>query len=283
MRYLLISALAGLLAGQPSPHFEVASIRPSADPVPGQTGAGVQITQSQVRVNGLPLKTYLSIAYRMQTHQVTGPAWLGTTRFDIMATMPQGVNPQQLPEMFQTLLADRFKLQSHREMRETAVFALEVVKDRFTLEPVPADRDVTTTAAFSAGASASNRGVGVDLGRGSSYTFSDNRLQARKLMMGMLAQTLTNWVGRPVVDRTNLEGFYDFTVELTPEDFQAMQIRSADMAGVALPQQALRILESNTLDSLHESLRKIGLTLESRRAPMEVLVVDNIDKTPTEN
>ena len=84
-------------------------------------------------------------------------------------------------------------------------------------------------------------------------------------MMGRLAQTLTNWVGRPVVDRTNLEGFYDFTLELTPEDFQAMQIRSADTAGVALPQQALRILESNTLDSLHEWLRKIGLTLESRR------------------
>ena len=65
--------------------------------------------------------------------------------------------------------------------------------------------------------------------------------------------------------------------------FQAMQIRSADMAGVALPQQALRILEANTLDSLHESLRTIGLTLESRRAPMEVLVVDQIEKTPTDN
>ena len=56
------------------------------------------------------------------------------------------------------------KLQAHRETRETAVFALEAVKDRFTLEPVPADRDVTNTAAFSAGASASSRGVGVDLG-----------------------------------------------------------------------------------------------------------------------
>ena len=283
MRYLLISALAGLLAGQPSPHFEVASIRTSADPVPGQTGAGVQVTQSQVRVNGLPLRTYISIAYRLQGHQVIGPSWLGSTRFDIMATMPQGVNPQQLPEMFQALLAERFKLQVHRETRETAVFALETVKDRFTLESVPADRDVTNTAAFSAGASASGRGVGVDLGRGSSYTFADNRFQARKLMMGMLAQTLTNWTGRPVVDRTNLTGFYDFTLEITPEDFQAMQIRSADTAGVALPAQALRLIENNTLDSLHESLRRIGLTLESRRAPMEVLVVDQIEKAPTEN
>ena len=283
MRYLLISALAGLLAGQPSPHFEVASIRTSADPVPGQTGAGVQVTQSQVRVNGLPLRTYISIAYRLQGHQVIGPSWLGSTRFDIMATMPQGVNPQQLPEMFQALLAERFKLQVHRETRETAVFALETVKDRFTLESVPADRDVTNTAAFSAGASASGRGVGVDLGRGSSYTFADNRFQARKLMMGMLAQTLTNWTGRPVVDRTNLTGFYDFTLEITPEDFQVMQIRSADTAGVALPAQALRLIENNTLDSLHESLRRIGLTLESRRAPMEVLVVDQIEKAPTEN
>ena len=62
-----------------------------------------------------------------------------------------------------------------------------------------------------------------------------------------------------------------------------MQIRSADMAGAALPAQALHLLESNTVDSVHQSLRKIGLTLESRRAPMEVLVVDQIEKAPTEN
>lgn len=157
------------------------------------------------------------------------------------------------------------------------------MNDHFKLESVPADRDVTNVAAFSAGASASSRGLGVDLGRGSSYTFADNRFQARKLAMGMLAQTMTNWTGRPVVDRTSLSGYYDFTLELTPEDFQAMQIRSADMAGVALPAQALRFLENNTLDSLHESLRKIGLTLESQRAPMEVLVVDQINSAPTEN
>jgi uncharacterized protein (TIGR03435 family) len=82
---------------------------------------------------------------------------------------------------------------------------------------------------------------------------------------------------------TGLEGQYDIVLGLTAEDYMGMLVRAADSRGVALPPQAQRILETSTLDSLFESLRKVGLTLEPQRAPIDMLVVDQIEKTPTEN
>jgi len=82
---------------------------------------------------------------------------------------------------------------------------------------------------------------------------------------------------------TDLKGIYDFVLEFTPEDFRAMQIRAAIAAGVSLPPQALQLAESASGDSLFTSVEKLGLKLDSRKAPMEVLVIDHAEKTPTEN
>jgi uncharacterized protein (TIGR03435 family) len=281
MRYLAISALAGLLVGQQVPAFEVASIRPTADQ--SSTQAGAQITQAQARFTGLPLKTYLGIAYKVQAPQIVGPDWLGTTRFDILAKLPDDAPATQVPDMLQTLLVQRFKLQVHRENRDSAVYGLELARGGLTMQRVPADRDVVNNGAFTAGGSGSAQGLGVDLGRGSSYQFADNRFEAKKLSMTLLAQALQTFVGRRIVDMTKDDGFYDFTLTVTPEEFLTMRIRAAQSAGVALPPEALRLADSGSIDSLIESLSKLGLTLESRRAPLEYLVVDHIEKTPTEN
>ena len=281
LRYLVSAAVASLLAAQSPPAFEVASIHPSAAQT-GQVQAGLQITQAQVRIAYLSLRDYLAMAFRLRPYQISGPSWLPSARFDINAKLPDGVPPQQIPEMLQTLFADRFKLRTHLEKRDTPVYALRVAKSGLALEQVPADRDLKA-GAFTAGGSGSAAGIGVDLGRGSSYSLADNKFVGRKLTMVMLAQTLTPYVGRPVVDMTGAEGFYDLTLPVTQEDYQAMLVRSADAAGVALPAQALRLLETTSIDSLVESLRKAGLTLEQERAPLDMLVVDQIEKTPTEN
>jgi uncharacterized protein (TIGR03435 family) len=88
---------------------------------------------------------------------------------------------------------------------------------------------------------------------------------------------------RPVVDMTNLKGAYDFVLNVTPEDRIGMMIRSAINAGVTLPPQALKALDNATGDSLTAALEKIGLTLTPRKGPVEVIVVDSIQKTPSEN
>jgi uncharacterized protein (TIGR03435 family) len=123
----------------------------------------------------------------------------------------------------------------------------------------------------------------VDLGRGSSYAFADNRFEGKKLTMEALARTLTAFAGPPVVDTTGVEGYFDVSLPVTPEDYQGMLIRSAEAAGVSLPPQALRLIETSTLDSLFDSLRKVGLSLEAKRLPLDVLVVDHMEKAPTAN
>jgi len=97
------------------------------------------------------------------------------------------------------------------------------------------------------------------------------------------ADTLARYVDRPVVDMTELKGKYDLTIEFSPEDFRAMQIRAAMAAGVVLPPQALMLVEHSNGDSLPTALQTIGLKMESRKAPIEVLVVDHAEKTPTAN
>jgi uncharacterized protein (TIGR03435 family) len=94
---------------------------------------------------------------------------------------------------------------------------------------------------------------------------------------------LTRFNDKPVVDMTGLTGTYDISLTFSPEDYQAMLIRSAIYAGVTLPPQALRALEGVSGDTLFAALQTVGLKLESRKAPLEVLVVDSVSKTPTEN
>ena len=102
--------------------------------------------------------------------------------------------------------------------------------------------------------------------------------------MASLAGTLERFLDRPVVDMTGLKGPYNFSFEVTPEDYRAMLIRSAVVAGVVLPPEVLRILDgASSPSSLFDAMEKLGLKLESRKAPLDVVVVDSARKTPTEN
>jgi uncharacterized protein (TIGR03435 family) len=82
---------------------------------------------------------------------------------------------------------------------------------------------------------------------------------------------------------TNLKGGYDLALDIAPEERLPMMIRSAVSAGVILPPQALALLDGSSMSSLINSMKKVGLSLEARRAPLEVIVVDQMQKTPTEN
>lgn len=282
---VMCGAATVALAAQGRPAFEVASVRASTDQGQAQVNAGVQITQRQVRFSALSLKDYVGIAYAVRARQVIGPDWIGSARFEIAATVPEGAKPDQLDGMLQSLLVDRFKLQAHKENREFAVYGLEVAAGGLKVTRSPED----TAAAPAADApltitgGGSNRGIAVDFGGGSSYAFANNRLEGRKLTMAQLAETLTQFVDRPVVDMTRLEGKYDVTLELSPEDYQGMLIRAAVSNGVVLPAPALRLLDTASIGSLLDALGQAGLAMPGRRAPLEVVVVDSIERAPTEN
>jgi uncharacterized protein (TIGR03435 family) len=289
MRTLLVGTACLVLVSstafaQAKPAFEVASIRPSGDTAAG-VRVGFQATGSQVRVTAMSIKDYLGIAYRLRLQQIEGPEWMAQARFDVSATIPDGAPGSQVPEMLQTLLSERFQLKVHRETKDLPVYVLGVGKAGPKLQPsAPPDPNApATTAAVNVSGGGNSAGVSVDMGGGSSFTLSNNQLQIRRMRTSGLADVLTRFVDRPVIDQTGIDGVYDITLDLTAEDYTAMLIRSAINAGVALPPQAMRLLESASPDTVSAPLSKFGLTFDMRRAPLEVLVVDSVLKTPTEN
>ena len=273
-------------SNRPGRSFEVATIRPSAPSPEATVTARAHIDGAQVRWLSLTLKYYIATAYRVKQYQVSGPDWISSDRFDISATIPAGVSTTQMPEMMQRLIEDRFQVKMHCEKKDFPVYALEVAKGGLKMQVNAPDPDAANADAntpVNTNVSGSAQGVSIDFGRGSSYTFANNRFEAKKLTMANVVRALELYTDRPVVDMTDLTGTYDFTLEITAEDYQAMLVRAAVTAGLTLPPDALRLLDGATLPSLFDSLQKVGLQLDARKAPLDVLVIDEVRKTPTDN
>jgi uncharacterized protein (TIGR03435 family) len=279
---IVLLLLAPVALGQTRKEFEVASIRPVTEQPPNQVSVGVRIDGSQVRITYLALKDYISFAYEVRLNQIIGPDWLGTERFDIAAKLPEGAQQADVNAMLQSLLVDRFGMKSHKEKREFPVYALEVAKSGFKLTSV-GESEIDDSRPLNIAAGGNSSGVMITFGKDAYFALGAKGFESKKLTMEIIADMLTRFLDRPVVDMTNLKGAYDFNLELTPEDRTVMLVRSAIAAGVVLPPQALALLDTGSNASLTNALRNVGLTLEPRRLPLEVLVVDEMQKTPTEN
>ena len=268
--------------------FEVASIRPFDPNVPGQT-AGLHFDGALVRGAGLSLRDYLATAYRFKATLISGPDWTLTERFNISATLPEGGSRAQVPEMLQALLADRFHVKLHKDKKELPIFALVIAKDGLKMKELPPDpdadpeKDEPTGLANVGTIAAAGNGASITYARGASLTVADNRIEVRKLPLWVVCRTLERYSDRQIVDMTGLTGSYNFTIDVTPEDYQAMTLRSAVVRGFTLPPDAQKFLDSTTPFALSGALQQVGLKLEARKAPLEVLVIDDALKTPTAN
>src|SRR5688500_13258938 len=161
---LVAQTVAPAPATAAAPRFEVASIRVSSEPGPGARG-GLTITKQQARFSLLSLNDYIGIAFNVKLHQISGPDWLATSRFEIAATIPEGHRPDSLSPMLRARLEDRFALRTHRESREFAVYGLEVATGA-TLVKLPEEAQAEGAFTVSGGATAS--GAAIDLGQGAS-------------------------------------------------------------------------------------------------------------------
>jgi len=286
---LIFAGSAGLFAqtAPTRPEFEVASIKPSiAAPAGGQVHVGVQIDGAQVHCTYLSLKDYLRIAYQVKDFQVTGPDWMASERFDIHAKLPTG-GRGQFRDMLQTLLESRFQIKMHRASKEFPVYAVVVGKGGLKLKESPLDPEPEGAeggrGAVNVTATGGRGGTTINYGRGAYFTLADNKIESRKLSMEALADSIGRFVERPVVDMTELKGTYDLNLEFTPEEYRVLLIRMALSAGVNLPAEAMKLLEGASDESLFKGLQQMGLKLESRKAPLEVIVIDSATKTPIEN
>lgn len=286
----ILTAAAAFAQNSPKPEdsprleFEVATIRPSAlGPQDGAT-AGVRIDGAQVRCASLTLKDYIGMAYRIKLYQISGPDWIGSDRFDISATLPAGTPTTQFPEMMQRLLEDRFQVKIHHEKKDFPVYVLEAAKGGVKMqESAPDPNAEDAKAPLTIAGSGSAQGISVNLGRGSSYAFANNKFEAKRVTMATLAAILERFVDRPIVDMTDLAGAYEVSLPVTDEDYRVMLIHAGVNAGVSLPPQALRLLDGASTPSLFDAMEKLGLKLDARKAPLDVVVVDDARKTPTEN
>ena len=281
---LLTAALALTLSlpafAQTPLEFEVASVKPSADPGPQRAQAGIRIDGAQFTASFFSLRDYIGIAWSLKPYQITGPEWIGSMRFEIAAKLPAGASRKDVPEMMKALLAERFQLKLHKDKIEFGVYALVVTKGGARLKESADTESGNGNVNVNGGGDAS--GTSVNLGNGSAYTFGSEKFEAHKMTMAVFADALGRFVDRPVVDRTDLTAAYDFALPVTPEDFRAMQIRSGMNAGVVLPPQVMQMAESS-YDSLHTSLSNVGLKLEQRKAPLDVVIVDHAEKTAGAN
>jgi uncharacterized protein (TIGR03435 family) len=281
----LAACAAFAQSSAPPLEFEVASIK-SSPPITDNVHIGMRIDGAQVYFTAFALKDYIRIAYRVKDYQVESPDWVASERFDIAAKLPAGATREQVNDMLQNLLVDRFKLTFHRTKKDFPVYALVVAKGGAKLKE--SDLNGMSASDFSKGpdnvaASGSAAGVSVDLGRGSSFTFANNKLEVKRLPAARFSDLLARFVDRPVVDMTNLTGIYDYDITVTPEDYRGMLIRSAITAGVALQPEAQRLAMTDIGESLASGLQALGLRLEARKAPLDVIVVDHAEHKPSEN
>jgi uncharacterized protein (TIGR03435 family) len=268
--------------------FEVASIKPFDLSAPGQVADGLHVDGAKIRATGLSVRDFLAIAYTIKQTLISGPDWTASERFDFSATMPSGGTAAQIPAMIQALLADRFQVKTHRDRKDFPVYALLVGKDgsKMKINETPSGSDDQGNVLPGIQNSTATRvglGVSVNYGHGSSYTFAHSRFEAHKLAMPLFAANLERFADRPIVDMTGLTGQYDFAFDVMPEDYIPMLLRIAVWGGTNLPPEAQKLLDASSPAALGDALQQIGLKLDARNAPLDVLVIDYALKTPTVN
>jgi uncharacterized protein (TIGR03435 family) len=267
--FLLASACLGPLAhAQPTPKFEVATIKP-ADP--SANGQFIRLpSPGRIAITNMTLLQIIRFAYAegLGTNlEITGgPNWLDKDRFDVEAKAEGPATPPELRQMMRTLLAERFALKSHPDTKEVNVYALVLARSDGKLGPKIQPWDGKCNGREPPPAPADNPKA---LRCGA--FFRPPGMVFEGAPMAVLAELLSTPppnLGRPVVDRTGLSGEFTMTLEF--------QFRPPGPAGQAAPDDPLA-------PSLFTALQEqFGLKLQSARGNIDVLVVDQAEK-PTAN
>lgn len=260
----LVTVFCAAAVGAQRPAFDVASVKPNAS---GTSAGWTELRPGgELSVRNQPLRNIIWSAYDLQAFQlVGGPDWLDRERFDIVAK-PAAEPPSReaLLQMVQSLLAERFKLVAHRETRDAPIYALVTARAGTPgpgMRPSPTDCDAINAAAGRGAPPPGNAGLRPLCG----VRTTPGRLMAGGVRMETLARNLSALAGRIVVDRTALPGFYDVDLEWLPDQVPA--------AGGALPPAA-----SDAPGFFTAIQEQLGLKLEAQRGPIDVMVIDSVER-----
>ena len=318
---LLLLAAAAAFGQVPAAKlaFDVASVRPSPPPdmqkmmmdlQAGKRPDSVRIDGSRADFTYYSLKQLIAYAYKLRVYEISGPDWMLTDRFDIAARLPDGASKDEVPDMLRALLEDRFALAAHRELQDQPVFALLVGKNGPKLQqaavtPGPID----DTAPLKPGESRLDTQTGpvilkknadgsttYNMGTRGAFTL---KFEGETLTMHMAASSITmagfavminslgGGEGRQVVDLTGLTGNYEAAVDFSLADLMS----SLHDQGIEIPTGPPggggggggTAFDPGGGATVSAALEKLGLKLERSRAKVDRLVVDHVEKIPTEN
>jgi uncharacterized protein (TIGR03435 family) len=223
-------------------------------------------------ITNAPLRLMLRQAFRVQDFQIVdAPDWVGSERFDVLAKAEGNPTPDQMQQMLRALLADRFKLATHRDTREMPIYALVLARQDGKLGP-KLKRSESNCEALrnrppsgpppAAPAPGGVPNCGMRIGGGN--------MTGNGMTLAALTQPLAQMVGRVVEDKTGLAGEWDFVLEFAPESRGAGPDGSPAAATDRPP---------SDLPSIYTALQEeLGLKLESQRAPVEVVVIDHVEQ-----
>jgi uncharacterized protein (TIGR03435 family) len=219
---------------------------------------------------------FLEEAYDVKPFQISGPDWLGSTKFQLIATVPKGATKEQYRLMLQNLLAERFKIKVHFEKKEGTSYALVVGKNGPKMKESveePAAKEGAPAATPPAKAQVDQDGFpACPPGRGTRTLIANGRVRlcANQVTMERLVALLTNRSGHTVTDETELKGKYDFVLTY------AAATPAPDGSAASVP-------EADSYPDLIGAMQQLGLKLEQRRTMIDMLVIDHLEKVPTEN
>ncbi len=253
MRALIVAAFLPCLLAQPPKHFDVVSVKPSA-PDEHNSFMFQSLPGGTLRLAGIPLRMMIMEAYDVKVFQISGdPDWIRTDRWDILAKA-EGVEGR-IPRpdenaMVQAMMADRFQLKIHTETKEMPVYALMVDKNGSKLVSSAAAQQQFRT------------------GNGS-LTVKKGRIGGAGGLVSWLSRTL----GRVVIDQTGLAGLYDYSLEWSPDPGEG------GPESIGLPPEVPHPQTETTGPSIFTAVQEqLGLKLVSKKGPVEVIVIDSVQK-----
>ena len=308
----------------PKLELEVASVRPSGPLEAGATetmrmtgGPGTDDPE-RITYSRVPMRYLISTAYGVGLDQISGPEWVvtgqspygrygdprGAAPYDLSAKVPPGTTKEQLAQILQNVLAERFHLAFHHGTKEFSGYALVIGKEGSRLKasagPISeAERALESPARTTPGG---NTEVSRQLQRdgfpqlfpgrnmGGRYQEDEVRIRFRDYPLFDLAQQLSFALAARIVDKTGMTNKYDFTLKLElPQD--AFMVGFGVISPLATPGQAWRGTTSPPATAQVDAVpiisaameKQLGLKLEATKIPMDVLVIDNIERVPTED
>jgi len=244
----ILLAIGAVSAQEPAgrPAYEAAFIKANTT---GSNSSSSNSTKGQIVMVNQSLKRLVERAYNVKPFQVTGPSWMENERFDITAKYPEDTKNSDRPAMLRALLEERFKLATHNETKELPGYALVTAKTGLKIKPAEPGPD------------------------GTSSNDQNNMvtLKVTSIPMSQMADYLARQLGSIVIDSTGAAGVYTFELHWSLED------PTATAGGDKADRGAFQIA------AIQDAIATLGLKLQTQKVPTEIVVVDHVERAPTEN